>query len=59
MVDAVQQRNFNCLCLIGAMHMNGDLSPEASADQTQGITETDGGNAEELPPPIPIKKRHM
>lgn len=42
-----------------AMHMNGDLSPEASADQTQGITETDGGNAEELPPPIPIKKRHM
>lgn len=44
------------VCLfVGDMSMNGHMSPEAHTDQTDG-----GGEGEdEVPPPIPIKKRHM
>ncbi len=46
----------------GNLHMNGHLSPESdrthSHAPSEGRVETDGGK-EEVPPPIPVKKRHM
>lgn len=42
-------------------HMNGHSSPDTNSDLSFGAVEPVpvDGRAEELPPPIPIKKRHM
>lgn len=40
--------------------MNGHLSPDTNLDLSHSMAEmTDGGGEVELPPPIPVKKRHM